>query len=115
MVDLLGFRPTDIGAAALVGFIVLLVLRGYLVPHRQLQDLRTDKDRQIEDLRGERDTWRKAHAASEEARREAQDQAGELLEMSRTAGYFFNALPQPRRREVSADADVDQQTASPPA
>lgn len=116
MVDLLGFRPTDLGAVALVGIIVLLVLRGQLVPRRQIEDLRTDKDQQIEDLRAERDTWRRAHDRSEEARREAQDQAGEMLEMSRTAGYFFNALPQPRRsREVSADAGMDQQTPSPPA
>ncbi|USQ82622.1 hypothetical protein NFX46_01870 [Streptomyces phaeoluteigriseus] len=115
MTDLLGFRPVDLGAAALVALVVLLVLRGQLVPRRQLEDLRTDKDRQIEDLRAERDTWRQAHTVSEEARREAQDQAGELLEMSRTAGYFFNALPQPSRsREVSADAGMDQQAAAPP-
>ncbi|MFM9652748.1 hypothetical protein [Streptomyces galilaeus] len=115
MAELLGFRPTDLGAVALVGLIVLLVLRGQLVPRRQIEDLRTDKDRQIDELRVERDTWRQAHIVSEEARREAQDQAGEMLEMSRTAGYFFNALPQPHRsREVSADAGMDQRPAAPP-
>ncbi|MFJ4617435.1 hypothetical protein [Streptomyces sp. NPDC088812] len=115
MADLLGFRPTDLGAVALVGLVVLLILRGQLVPRRQLEDLRADKDRQIDDIRAERDTWRQAHTVSEEARHEAQDQAGELLEMSRTTGYFFNALPQPpRSREVSADAGMDQQTAAPP-
>ncbi|OQQ16149.1 hypothetical protein B0675_02375 [Streptomyces sp. M41(2017)] len=111
--DLLGFRPTDIGAAALVGLIVLLVLRGQLVPRRQLEDLRADKDRQIEDLRGERDTWRDAHAVSEEARRDAQDQAGELLEMSKTAGAFLAALPR-ASRGVSTSADLDQTPAAPP-
>ncbi|MFH8805467.1 hypothetical protein ACH4F6_39000 [Streptomyces sp. NPDC017936] len=115
MTELLGFRPVDLGAAALVGLVVLLVLRGQLVPRRQLEDVRTDLVRQIDDLRGERDTWRQAHAVSEEARREAQDQAGELLELSRTAGYFFSALPSVRSREVSADAGTDQQTAAPPA
>ncbi|MFF9215641.1 hypothetical protein [Streptomyces viridosporus] len=114
MTELLGFTPVDLGAAALVGLVVLLVLRGQLVPRRQLEDVRADKDRQIEDLRTERDTWRQAHAVSEEARREAQDQAGELLEMSRTAGYFFNALPRPSSLEVSADAGTDQQAATPP-
>ncbi|MFR0354182.1 hypothetical protein [Streptomyces sediminimaris] len=111
--QLLGLSPTDIGAAALVGVIVLLVLRGQLVPRRQLEDLRADKDRQIDDLRAERDTWRQAHAVSEEARRESQDQAGELLELSRTAGYFFAALPR-AAREVSSRADVDQAPTAPP-
>lgn len=111
--ELLGFSPTDIGAAALVGLIVLLVLRGQLVPRSQLEDLRADKDRQLDELRTERDTWCQAHAVSEEARREAQDQAGELLEMSRTAGYFFATLPR-AAREVSASADVDSASAGPP-
>ncbi|MEU9245889.1 hypothetical protein [Streptomyces sp. NPDC048385] len=110
--ELLGFAPVDLGAAALVGIIVLLVLRGQLVPRRQLEDLRADRDRQLEDLRSERDTWREAHAVSEEARREAQDQAGELLELSRTAGYFFATLPR-AAREVSTSADVDQAPAPP--
>lgn len=111
--ELLGFSPTDIGAAALVGLIVLLVLRGQLVPRRQLEDLRADKDRQIEDLRQERDTWREAHAVSEEARRDAQDQAGELLELSRTAGALMTALPR-AGWGVSASADLDQAPAAPP-
>jgi len=115
MADLLGFRPTDLGAVALVGLVVLLILRGQLVPRRHIEDLRTDKDRQIDELRTERDTWRQAHTVSEEARREAQEQSGEMLEMSRTAGYFFNALPRPGRPQgVSADAGMDQQSAAPP-
>ncbi|MFH8792184.1 hypothetical protein [Streptomyces sp. NPDC017941] len=112
--DLLGFRPTDLGAVALVGLIVLMVLRGQLVTRRQFDDMRADKDAQIAAERDEKITWREAHRVSEEARREAQDQAGEMLEMSRTAGYFFNALPQPRHREVTADAGMDQQAAPPP-
>lgn len=111
--DLLGFRPTDIGAVALVGLIVLLVLRGQLVPRRQLEDLRADKDQQIEDLRKERDTWREAHTVSEEARRDALDQNDELLEMSRTAGAFMTALPR-AGRGVSPSADLDQAPAAPP-
>ncbi|WP_073946536.1 hypothetical protein [Streptomyces kebangsaanensis] len=113
MTELLGFRPADIGAAALVGLIVLLILRGHLVPRRVLEDRLADKDRQLEDVRAERDTWREAHAVSEEARREAQDQAGELLELSRTAGYFFASLPQ-AGREVRASADTDPAPATPP-
>ncbi|MFD7794310.1 hypothetical protein [Streptomyces sp. NPDC059759] len=113
MADLLGFRPTDIGAVALVGLIVLMVLRGQLVTRRQLDDLRADKDAQIAAEREEKATWREAHRVSEEARREAQDQAGELLEMSRTAGAFLTALPR-AGREVSVNADLDPAHAAPP-
>ncbi|MFD5468912.1 hypothetical protein [Streptomyces sp. NPDC127105] len=113
MAELLGFRPTDIGAAALVGLIVLLILRGHLVPRRVLEDRLADKDRQLEDVRAERNTWRQAHTVSEEARHEAQDQAAELLELSRTAGHFFASLPE-ARREVRASADANPAPATPP-
>lgn len=106
--DLLGFRPTDLGAITLVGITVLAILRGYLVPRQTLTDRIADKDARIAELVTERDTWRQAHAVSEEARREAQDQAAELLELSKVATHFFSALP--RAREVN-DADVAQ----PPA
>jgi hypothetical protein len=113
MTDLLGFRPTDLGAVALVGLIVLMVLRGQLVTRRQLDDVRADKDALIAAEREEKTTWREAHRVSEEARREAQDQAGELLELARTAGHFYKALPQ--AGEVTADAGLDQAPAGPPS
>lgn len=112
--EVLGFAPTDLGAAALVTVIIVLILKGQLVPRRQVDDLLADKDRQIAALASERDTWRQAHAISEEARRESQDQAGELLELSRTAGYFFAALPH-AAREVSTSAESGQASAAPPS
>ncbi len=111
--DLLGFKAVDLGSAALVGLIVLMVLTGRLVTRKQLEDVRADKDAQITALIQERDTWREAHRVSEEARREAQDQAGELLEYSRVSAHFFAALPR-AAGEVSAHAGVDQAPAGPP-
>lgn len=111
--DLLGFAPADIGATALVGVIIILILRGQLVPRRQVDDLLAVKDAQIAALTTERDTWRAAHGVSEEARHESQDQSGELLELSRTSAYFFAALPH-AAREVRPHADVDQAPAAPP-
>ncbi|MGY4960361.1 hypothetical protein [Streptomyces sp. 900105245] len=113
MTDLLGFTPVDISAAALVGVIVLMVLTGRLVTRRQLDDLRADKDAQIAAEREEKQTWREAHRVSEEARRDAQDQAGELLELSRVATHFFSALP--RAGEVTADVDEAHRAAAPPS
>lgn len=111
--EVLGFRAVDLGAVALVGLIVLMVLRGQLVTRKQLEDLRADKDLQIAALIDERNTWRAAHGESEEARREAQDQAGELLELSRVATHFFTALPR-AAGEVRTNADVDQTPTLPP-
>jgi predicted methyltransferase len=108
---LLGFRPVDIGATVLVGLVVLMVLRGQLVTRKQLDDLRADKDAQIAAERAEKNTWREAHALSEEARREAQDQAGELLELARTAGHFYKALP--HAGEVTTDAALDHAAVPP--
>jgi len=113
LTDLLGVRPSDLGAAALVAIVVLLVLLGRLVPRSVLEDVRTDRDTRLAELAQERDTWREAHAVSEEARREAQDQSAELLELSKVAAHFFSALP--RAGEVKADAQDDQgSTAWPP-
>jgi hypothetical protein len=107
--DLLGFKPTDLGAAALVGLVVLMVLTGRLVTRRQLDDVRADRDARLAEIAAERDTWREAHRVSEEARREAQDQTGELLELSRVSAHLLSALP--AAREVT-DAKVDH--AAPP-
>lgn len=48
--------------AALLGLGVLLILRGYLVPRRYLEDVEHD-----------RDEWRAAHRISETARQEERD------------------------------------------
>lgn len=113
MADLLGFRPTDIGAVALVGLIVLMVLRGQLVTRRQLEDLRADKDAQLTAEREEKATWREAHRVSELARQEAQDQSAELLELSKVATHFFSALPR-AAGEVRANAEANQAPTLPP-
>lgn len=112
--EVLGFRAVDLGAAALVGLIVLMVLRGQLVTRKQLEDTIADKDRQIAAEREEKITWREAHRVSEEARRTAQDHASEMVELSRVATGFFAALPR-AAGEVSSRAEVDQASAGPPA
>lgn len=84
----------------LVGLVVLMVLRGHLVPRRT-----------YDDMRDERDTWRAAHQISEESRHKAQDQVGELLELSRTAIPLLRALPNPSAEGVQ-HAPVDQGVAS---
>jgi hypothetical protein len=91
--DLLGAGAVQGGAVTVVAAIVMLILRGSLVPHSVVRDLRADRDARVKELTAERDTWRAAHQASEEARHVAQAQVGELLELSRTADHLLRSLP----------------------
>ncbi|MFF7142225.1 hypothetical protein ACFZB5_13385 [Streptomyces nodosus] len=96
MGELIGAGWATVGATGLLGTAVLLVLTGGLVPRRTYND-----------MRDERNTWRQAHTESEKARQVAQQQVGELLELSRTAGHILTSLPRPDGQGVSPDAQVD--------
>jgi uncharacterized protein (DUF3084 family) len=108
--ELLGVDVAQGGAVALVTLVVLLILRGGLVPRSVLEDVRKDRDARVAEVIGERDTWRDAHRESEAARMEAQAQVGELLELSRTADHVLRAI----RGEVPGDA-MDPEVAAPPS
>lgn len=95
MPQIAGISLIQGGAAGLVGLVVILILRGALVPRSVLQDVRADRDARCLELAAERDTWRAAHQEAEEARHVAQGQVGELLELSRTADHLLRALPTP--------------------
>ncbi|MFD8899906.1 hypothetical protein [Streptomyces ardesiacus] len=98
------------GAGAIVTLIVLLILRGSLVPRAVLEDVRKDRDARVSDLTAERDTWQAAHRESEAARIEAQRQVGELVELAKVADHVLRAI----RGEVPGDA-MDQSVAAPPS
>lgn len=105
MTELLGPGAVQGGAAAIVAVVILLILRGGLVPRSQVKDLRADRDARIAAVTDERDTWRRAFLASEEARHVAQAQVGELLETSRTMEHLLRALPRPVQEVGHAPAD----------
>ncbi|MFJ3141747.1 hypothetical protein ACIPJM_04750 [Streptomyces halstedii] len=97
MAELFGIDIAQGGAVALLAVVVIMVLTGRLVPRRTYNDL-------LE----ERNTWRSAHAVSEEARHLERNQVGELLELSRTADRVLTALPHPvHREEVESREPVD--------
>lgn len=110
MNELLGIDVAQGGVVALVTFFVLLIYLGRLVPRSVVDDIRKDRDDRIQELASERDSWRDAHRESEAARIDAQNQVGELLELSRTADHVLRAL----RGEVPGDA-MDQSVAAPPS
>lgn len=97
-------NPVQGGAVGLLAIVVLMVLTGRLVPRSTLQD-----------MRDERDTWRAAHTASEEARQLEREQVGELMEMARIGGHILTSLPYPGQAqgEVSAGGPVDQAPGPP--
>ncbi len=80
--ELMGVDIAQGGAVALLALVVLMVLRGYLVPRKT-----------YDDLLKERDTWREAHTVSEAARALERAQTKELLELSRTSAHALQALP----------------------
>ena len=98
------------GAGAIVTLIVLLILRGNLVSRAVLEDVRKDRDARVAEIASERDSWREAYKESEAARVQAQNQVGELLELSRFADRALRAI----RGEVPGDA-MDQSVAAPPS
>lgn len=101
------------GAAGLVVLVVILILRGALVPRSVVRDLRADRDTRIAEIMHERDTWRAAYETSEAGRHLAEAQAAELLELSRTATHLLASLPRPAR-EVSAGAKAEVEAGASP-
>nr|WSZ21127.1 hypothetical protein OH837_49255 [Streptomyces canus] len=109
MSELMGINVAQGGAVAILALVVLFIVRGSLVPRSVLEDVRKDRDARIAEIRAERDTWIEAHRESETARKGAQAQVGELLELSRTAYHTLRAI----RGEVPGDA-MDSEVAAPP-
>lgn len=108
MSELLGVNVAQGGAAAILALVVLFILLGRLVPRSVLEDVRKDRDDRVAEIRAEKNTWQAAHRESEAARIEAQNQVGELLELSRTADRVLRAI----RGEVPGDA-MDEVAAPP--
>lgn len=71
-----------LSAGALLTVVVLMILRGALVPRKTHEEVRAD-----------RDTFRQAWEASEERGRVRDAQTGELLESMKTLEKLIRALP----------------------
>jgi hypothetical protein len=96
----------QLSAATILAIVILLVLTGRLVPRRQVEDLREDRDRRIREISSERDTWRLVAEREAAARAQLQESTLELQELSRTAVHLLSALPTPPGREVKAGAPL---------
>lgn len=79
---------------AVVAAVVVMLLRGDIVPRRTLDDALRD-----------RDAWRAAHSVSEDGRHEALRQSGELLDAVHTANHVLQAIPTPSGEVTRAPVD----------
>lgn len=84
--------PTDqIALGALVTFMVVGLLRGWVVPRSVLVDRIGDKDKQIAILEKERDAWHKAHDVSEAGRAELKQQNTNLIKSAEISNRFMDS------------------------
>jgi hypothetical protein len=76
----------QLGATSILGFTVLMVFRGALIPRRVHEDRIRDKDDQI--------TYYQTALERETSRSdELTAQVGVLMEVANTAEHVFNAIP----------------------
>lgn len=100
--------PTDqIALGALVTFMVLSLLRGWVVPRSVLVDRMADKDKQIAALEKERDSWHTAHDVSEAGRAELKRQNGELLTSAQISNRFMESARAWFERETPSRRSIE--------
>jgi hypothetical protein len=75
----------SLGATGLLVIVVLMVLRGTLVPRRVMDDLRADKDAQIS-------TWKTAYETSQRDHAIKDQQITALMEATRTTTNVVAAM-----------------------
>lgn len=92
---LFGLPEFQISAGVLLALVVLMVLTGRLVPRRQLEDLREDRDARLEAAERQIRTWMAAYDAAVQSRRTAEEHVTELMEAARAAQDIIRALPVP--------------------
>ena len=94
--DVLSFftkLPADqVALGALVTFMVVGLLRGWVVPRSVLVDRMQDKDAQYAAVAKERDDWKTAYNQSELSRQELQRQNSDLIEAGQTTNRLMESL-----------------------
>jgi hypothetical protein len=86
------------GATGILALVVLLILRGYLVPRRTMDQFLRIKDERLADSIVRGDEYKKAAEIYREALSTRDSQLGEILEYARTADAFFRSLREETRK-----------------
>lgn len=94
--DVLAFfstlRVDQVALGAIVTFMVIGLLRGWVVPRSVLVDRMADKDAQIAVLAKERDDWKSAYNQGELSRQELVRQNSDLIEAGQTTNRLMESL-----------------------
>jgi hypothetical protein len=85
-VDYTALITPSLGATGLLALVVLMILTGRLIPRRNLDELRRDKDSQI-------NTWRQAYEQGLKTQDVQRRQITALLESAKTTANVLQALP----------------------
>lgn len=88
--DLAGLQ---ISAGVLVFIVVVLVLTGQLVPRRQLEDLREDREMRVAALERQAQIWQGAYESAVLSRRTSDVHVTQLMETARVAKDMLQAIP----------------------
>lgn len=91
--DLFDLPTLQISAGALVFLVVVLILTGRLVPRRELDDLREDRDARVEAAERQAQIWQSAYAAAVQSRRTSEGHVSQLMETARVTKDVLEALP----------------------
>lgn len=98
---LFGLPEFQISAGVLIALVVVLVLTGRLVPRRQLQDLREDRDARVAAAEKQALIWQGAYEAAVASRRTSDGHVSQLMETALVTKDVLQALPLP----LSADTE----------
>ena len=90
-----GLPEFQISAGVLLSLVVVLVLTGRLVPRRQMEDLREDRDARLAAADRQVETWKAAYEAAVQSRKTAEEHVTQLMEAARAAQDLIRALPVP--------------------
>lgn len=87
--------------SALLGLTIVLILRGYLVPRRTVDEQRKAYESRIEDIDHDRNEWRAAHRISEQARLEEREHNAALVhDIAEPVKGFLEGFRKATRSEV---------------
>ncbi|PRX95561.1 hypothetical protein [Allonocardiopsis opalescens] len=97
----IGLTWADGGLVGLVGIGVLLVLMGWLVPRRTLNDVRADRDARIAEVQERAANYEKAWKTAEETHANLVESMRAVLETMRTVEAI---LTEARQQQTSSRA-----------
>jgi len=103
-----GTSALQASAGALVTLIVVLIVTGKLVWHKQLKDVREDAEKRVAQANAETSRWRSAYEYSEEARRIDAKHAEHLLDLGYASNRIISALPLAPKEEPDASASAEK-------